>query len=120
MKELSPLENLCFRCGAVLMLIGVAIHIVHPMASFFVYGAGTLMFCLMQLRAEYLGRDVTVMRLRRQQLLGCCCFVLALVMMSMQLHEWGPCRRREWLVALAIGCVLELYTSFRLPQELKK
>ena len=120
MRELSPLENLCFRCGAVLMLVGIALFIVIPMVSMCIYGIGTLMFALMQVRAEYLGRNITIMRLRRQQLLGCCCFVLALVMMSMQLHKWGPCQRQEWVVALAIGCVLELYTSFRIPQELDK
>ena len=120
MKELSPLQNFCFRIGAVLMLVGAAIFIMYPMVGMYTYGVGTLMFTLMQVQAEYLGRDLTLVRLRRQQLLACCCFVLALVMMSMQLHKWGPFRRQEWVVALTIGCVLELYTSFRIPQELKK
>ena len=120
MKELNPLENLCFRTGAVLMLVGAALHILYPYISLFIFGTGTLMFALMQVRAEYLGRNITLMRLRRQQLLGCCCFVVSLVMMSMQVHQWGPCRRQEWVIALTIGCVLELYTSFRIPQELKK
>lgn len=119
MKELSPLQNLCFRCGAVLMLIGAAIFILTPTGGMYTYGVGTLMFTLMQVRAEYLGRDITILRLRRQQLLACCCFILALVMMSMQLHNWGPFRRQEWVVALTIGCVLELYTSFRIPKELE-
>ena len=120
MKELSPLQNLCFRCGAVLILIGAAIFIMYPMVGMYVFGIGTLMFTLMQVQAEYLGRNITIMRLRRQQLLACCCFVLTLVLMSMQLLQWGPCRRQEWVIALTIGCVLELYTSFRIPQELKK
>ncbi|MBR6032425.1 MAG: hypothetical protein IKP36_10805 [Bacteroidaceae bacterium] len=120
MKELNTLENLCFRLGAVLMLVGAALHVLFPYTSMLIYGIGTLMFTLMQVRTEYLGRDITIMRLRRQQLLGCCCFVLALVMMSMQQHQWGPCRRQEWVVALTIGCILELYTSFRIPQEMKK
>ena len=120
MKELNTLENLCFRLGAVLMLVGAALHVFSPYTSMLIYGVGTLMFTLMQVRTEYLGRDITIMRLRRQQLLGCCCFVLALVMMSMQQHQWGPCRRQEWVVALTIGCILELYTSFRIPQEMKK
>lgn len=120
MKELSPLQNLCFRCGAVLMLIGAAIFIMYPMVGMYVFGIGTLMFTLMQVQAEYLGRNITIMRLRRQQLLACCCFVLTLILMSMQLLQWGPCRRQEWVIALTIGCVLELYTSFRIPQELKK
>ena len=120
MKKLSPLQNACFRIGAILMLIGAAFYILHPYVCMFTYGVGSLMFTLMQVRAEYVGRQITILRLRRQQLLGCCCFILALVMMSMQLHEWGPFRRQEWIVALTIGCVLELYTSFRIPQELKK
>ena len=120
MRELTPLQNLCFRIGAVLMLVGAAVFILSPIVGMCVYGIGTLMFSLMQIKTEYLGRDITLIRLRRQQLLACCCFVLALVMMSMQVHGWGPFRRQEWVVALTIGCVLELYTSFRIPQELKK
>lgn len=120
MKELTPFQNLCFRAGAVLMLLGTAMFILFPMAGMYVYGIGTLMFALMQVQTEYLGRNITIVRLRRQQLLACCCFLLALVMMSMQLYNWGPFRRQEWVIALTIGCVLELYTSFRIPQELKK
>ncbi|MBQ7462529.1 MAG: hypothetical protein IJS63_09835 [Bacteroidaceae bacterium] len=120
MKELTPLQNLCFRIGAVLMLVGAAIYIMYPVVGMYVYGFGTLLFALMQVKAEYLGRSITLIRLRRQQLLACCCFVVALVMMSMQQQQWGPFRRQEWVLALTIGCFLELYTSFRIPQELKK
>jgi len=119
MKELTPQENLCFRIGAVLILFGAAIFIVTPMIGMCLYGVGTVLFTLMQVRAEYMGRNITIIRLRRQQLLGCCCFVVALVMMSMQVHGWGPFRRQEWVIALTIACVLELYTSFRIPKELE-
>ena len=101
------------------MLIGAGGYIVFPVVGMYVFGVGTLMFTLMQVQAEYLGREITLVRLRRQQLLACCCFVLALVMMSMQTLDWGPFRRQEWVVGLTIGCVLELYTGFRIPQELK-
>lgn len=120
MKELTPLQNACFRIGAVLMLIGAAIYIMYPVVGMYVFGIGTLMFALMQVKTEYMGRNITLIRLRRQQMLACCCFLLTLVMMSMQQFHWGPFRRQEWVVALTIGCVLELYTSFRIPQELKK
>ncbi|MBQ8454515.1 MAG: hypothetical protein IJ537_04110 [Bacteroidaceae bacterium] len=120
MKELTPLQNWCFRIGAVMMLVGTAVYIMYPMVGMYVFGIGTLMFTLMQVQAEYMGREITIIRLRRQQLLACCCFVLALVMMSMHRLQWGPFRRQEWIVALTIGCVLELYTSFRIPQEIEK
>ena len=92
----------------------------YPAVGLYTFGVGTLMFALMQVKAEYLGRSITLVRLRRQQLLACCLFVLTLVMMSMEQQQWGPVRRREWVVALTVGCILELYTSFRIPQELKK
>ena len=120
MKELNSLENFCFHTGLILMLVGVAIFILYPTVSLYIYGIGTLLFALMRVRNEYLGRNIAILRLRRQQLLACCLYVFTLVMMSMQLHNWGPFRRREWVVALAIACILELYTSFRIPQELKK
>ncbi len=103
-----------------MMLLGAAINILYPFASLCIFGTGVLMFTLMQIRAEYEGRDLTIMRLRRQKLVGCFCFVLSLMLMSMQVNKWGPCRRNEWVVALAIGCVLQLYTAFRLPKELDK
>ena len=38
----------------------------------------------------------------------------------MQVLNYGILRRNEWVVALAIGCVLELYTAWRIPAELEK
>ena len=52
------------------------IYIMYSLYGMYAYGVGTLLFTLMQVQAEYLGRDVTLLRLRRQQLLACCCFVL--------------------------------------------
>ena len=51
-------------------------------------------------------------RLRRQQMLGAALLVLAGVMMLI----W---HRNEWVLCLTIAAVLELYTAFRIPQEMK-
>jgi hypothetical protein len=40
--------------------------------------------------------------------------------MAMQTFRFGFALRNEWVVALTVGCVLELYTAFRIPAELKK
>ena len=120
MKELSRAENIIFRLGAILMLAGLAMHMVSSRLAMYIYGVGTLGFCLMQLRAEYTGNNLVIRRLRRQQLLACVFFILTLACMSMQVFQYGPFRRNEWVVALAIGCVLELYTAWRIPAELQK
>lgn len=119
MKPLSRIENLVFRLGAVLMLCGLAARLFDARLGLYVYGVGVLFFCLMQIRAEYQGRNTIIIRLRRQQLLACVFFMLSLVCMSMQVFNYGL-RRNEWVVALAIGCVLELYTAWRIPAELEK
>jgi hypothetical protein len=119
-RELTSLENLLFRIGAVLMLVGVAVHIFSPEISLFIYGIGAMLFCMMQLRAVYDGNDLTVIRLRRQQLFACLMFIGTAMCMSMQVYQYGFARRNEWVVALAVGCVLELYTAWRIPSALQK
>jgi len=119
-RELTSLENLLFRIGAVLMLVGVAVHIFSPEISLFIYGIGAMLFCMMQLRAVYDGNDLTVIRLRRQQLFACLMFIGTAMCMSMQVYQYGFARRNEWVVALTVGCVLELYTAWRIPSALQK
>ena len=120
MKELNKTENFLFRLGAILMLVGLVVHIFDQRVSLYLYGIGTLLFCLMRLRAEYTGNNLVVRRLRRQQLLACVFFMTTALCMSMQLFQYGPFRRNEWVVSLAIACVLELYTAWRIPSELQK
>ena len=119
-RELTFLENLLFRIGAVLMLLGVAFHIFNAQLSLYIYGIGAMLFCMMQLRAVYEGNDLNVIRLRRQQLFACLMFLGTVMCMSMQVYQYGFAHRNEWVVALAIGCVLELYTAWRLPSALQK
>lgn len=119
-RELSSWENMLFRIGAILMLIGVTVHIFNAEISLFIYGIGAMLFCLMQLRAVYEGNDLNVIRLRRQQLFACLMFIGTAMCMSMQVYQFGFARRNEWVVALAIGCVLELYTAWRIPNALQK
>ena len=119
-RELTFFEIFLFRIGAVLMLIGVALHIFSAEVSLYVFGIGAMFFCLMLFRAVYDWNDLVVIRLRRQQLFACLMFLGTAMCMSMQVYQYGFARRNEWVVALAIGCVLELYTAWRLPDALLK
>ena len=120
MKELNKWQNALFQIGAVLMLAGAAAHIFAPLISFYLYSIGVLFYALMRLKTEYMGRSIVLIRLRRQQLLATVCFVLTMVLMSMQDLRYGISRHNEWVVSLTVACVLELYTSWRIPQELEK
>ena len=95
MKPLSRLQSLAFTLGGLLL--------------------GTL-----QLVQRYEGRNVTVRRLRRQQMLGACLLMISACLLLVTAFRLLPLRGGEWKVALAIAAVLELYTAFRLPAELGK
>ena len=109
MKPLSRLQSLAFTLGGLLLLVGALLPMVPSLSDFapYVFCAGALLFGTLQLVQRYEGRNVTVRRLRRQQML-----VTAFRLL--------PLRGGEWKVALAIAAVLELYTAFRLPAELGK
>lgn len=120
MKTLNTWQNALFRLGAVLMLAGAACFAFQREVAFWCFTIGCLAYSSMQALAGYEGRDFTVRRLRRQQLTGCIFFFLAALCMSMQVYHWGRISRNEWVVMLTIGCVLQLYTSWRIPSALSK
>lgn len=122
MKELNSLQNLVFRTGAVAFVAGLGLHLFMPFAGMVIYVLGMLAFVSMQFLARYEGNDLVLMRLRRQQLVSDVFFVLSGVIMMMQELKMGPMelRRNQWTVVLVAGCVLQLYTAFRIPSELEK
>ena len=44
---------------------------------------------------------------------GACALMLTGVLML-------ACKHNEWILCLLVGCIFELYTAFRIPQELEK
>lgn len=120
MRELSKTQNLIFRLGALLMLLGAGTYLIGGVVSNVVFAVGVTMFVAMQLNATYEGRNFVVARLRRQQLMGGMALVLAAVAMTAQSLGHNLVRYNEWVVCLLIGAVVQLYTAFRIPQELEK
>ena len=120
MNELSPLQNAIFHAGGIMLIAGAAIRLVYPVAGFVLFAAGAAGFGLMQMLQRYNGRNFVISRLRRQQMLGALALIVAACMMCMHTFRVGFAQGNEWVVALAVGCVLELYTALRLPSEIEK
>lgn len=120
MRELGKFENFMFQLGAVLMLLGLFLFMVDRVWCFLVYSVGVIPFCIMQVKAEYLGRDVQILRLRRQQLLACVLFALTSVCMGMQVFHTGFLYHNEWVISLTIASIIELYTTLRISAALQK
>lgn len=116
-KTLSPLQNVLLRLGAAMVLLGLVGRVLNAWAGLAVFAVGALLFAAMMVRQQYEGPSVALRRLRRQQLLGAACLVAsAALMLCQELQVW-MLRRNEWMVALAIGTVLLLYTAWRIPAE---
>ena len=102
--------------------MGALLPMVPSLSDFapYVFCAGALLFGTLQLVQRYEGRNVTVRRLRRQQMLGACLLMISACLLLVTAFRLLPLRGGEWKVTLAIAAVLELYTAFRLPAELGK
>lgn len=120
MKEIDQRLILLQQLGALLMLGGAAVFLLMPVWAAILYSAGVLLYAPLRMLQRYEGQNFVIRRLRRQQLLGQLAFLCAACCMIMQAFNFGFARRNEWVVCLVIGCILELYTTFRIPAELKK
>lgn len=120
MKTLNKMQTFVFMAGGILALVGAATYITGWPMAFYLYAVGAVAFSSMQLIAGYEGDNLVVKRLRLQQVTGALLLVVTAVLMAMHTFRFGFARQNEWVVALAIACVLELYTAFRIPSELEK
>lgn len=136
MEQLNKLQSIVMLLGAVLMVIGAGLYVFgeHTVAPI-VFAPGTLAFSLMQYRQKYLGTDLTLRRLRRIMLVGAALFVLSALLMvensyqivyplfSKTINGWNAYVRyvhNNWVVALLVAAVLQLYSTHRISAELKK
>lgn len=100
--------------GAILLLIGAILQITRWEFAPYWYTLGAVMFGYVQVMGNrYDGKSFIIKRLRKQQIFGAIALVFTGVLMF-------TTKRNEWIVCLSIAAVLELYTAFRIPQELDK
>lgn len=111
---MKKLYSIIFQVGALLLLVGAASYITHWVLSPYIYIVGAAAVAIAQTQSVYDKKNIVLKRLYRQQLFGgLFLFIAGVLMFTLP-------RGNEWMLALTIGTVLELYTSFRIPQEEKK
>lgn len=109
----KKIYNYIYMTGGILLVIGAALYITKWAVAPYLYLVGAFMFGAMQMADRYTGTNWMLCRLRRQQILGAIVLMITGVAMLV-------CKHNEWIVCLLVGCILELYTSFRIPQEYEK
>ena len=99
-----------YRIGAIVLLIGAALKIARPLHASYIYITGAVLFAVMQFIGRERGGNIALRRLVFQQQFGGIALIAAGVLMFTHI-------RNEWIVALFIGALFELYTAYRIPQE---
>lgn len=128
MRQLNETENVIFLCGAVLMVIGSAANIFMASWAPYVFAAGALAFVLMQLKQRYEGDSITIRRLRRITVVSDLFFLLAALLMFANRSNLLGLRwdyylnyiHNNWVVALLVAAILQLYSTHRIAHELDK
>ena len=128
MKQLSKWETYVMLVGGLLMVVGAGANVLFCSWAPYVFAPGSLLFVAMQLRQRYEGRDFTIRRLRRIQIISDVLFLVAGLLMIANQSNFLPLDQlsyikyvhNNWVVVLLVAAVLQLYTSHRITNELEK
>ena len=115
-------NNLLFQASGILLVAGAIMPMWAPLAPYapLCFGIGAVVFGGMQMLQGYDGRNITLRRLFRQQRLGGLLLIITAALMAILRFTTEWLVGDEWKVTLAIAVVLEIYTAFRIPQEMQK
>ncbi len=128
MKELSKIESGILLVGAILMVIGSCAAVLGQLWSPWLFAMGVVMFVLMQFKQSYEGNSLTIRRLRTILIFSDIMFIAAaFLMFANQTNFLGLSQihyvqyiHNNWVIALLIAAILQLYATHRLGTELKK
>lgn len=110
---MNKLISALYVVGGIMLLAGAAVMITGWEPAPYIYTIGACMFALAQINSPYHGTNKNIKRLRRQQIIGALFLVVAGALMFFA-------HRNEWIVAMTIGALIQLYTAFRIPKEEEK
>lgn len=134
MKQLSSQQQIVMAVGAFMMVVGVGCFVfsVLPQVFSVVFFIGVVAFASIQMiQVSSDGSDdITLRRLKRIMMIGDICFIVAGLLMLenaymvlykvLPLDVWLRYCWNNWVIALLVAAILEIYTSHRISYELKK
>ena len=137
MRQLSTLQNYILLIGAIMMVTGVGCIVfgIMPKATSIVFCVGAISFALMQMTQTYEGNNVTLRRLRHIMVLADIAFIISGLLMLENVYKFFfplfantiegyntyiHVVYNNWVVALLVGAVLEIYTTHRIAYVIRK
>ena len=137
MKQSTKIQSAIFLLGGVMMVVGAACFafgFIYPkmlLYTSWVFLLGNVLFSVMQAMQVYEGSSLVIHRLKRMQYIADIFFVLSGVSMVDTVYAFArhwfdnyetyiTYFYNKWVVFLLIAALLELYTTHRISNELKK
>jgi hypothetical protein len=128
MRQLTKTQSAILMLGGLLMVIGAFMGLFRSSAAVFVFAPGVIMFISMQMLQRYDGENVNIRRLRRFMLFSDALLLLSALLMYASTGNpfqfdhitYVQYIGNNWVVALLIAALLQLYTTFRIGKELEK
>lgn len=137
MNELSRSQSIILAIGGALMVIGTGCVVFGfmPQVAAIVFAIGAVAFVVMQVQNVYTGNSIVIRRLRRTMLIADACFIIAALLLLENVfriifpyvatsvdgyNNYLRYVNNNWVVALLIAALLEMYTTHRIAYELKK
>ncbi len=108
--------------GEVLILVGAVLWMTGTLVANVLFAAGATLFAIGRINEKRVKGSITLSRLYGQRALGIVALLLSAVAMNMQggFYFGVYVRPSVWLIPFVVFVVIELYTAFRLPQQIKK
>lgn len=126
MKKLTRLQSIIFLLGGIMLVAGAVLYMFEPVIlASAVFAAGALFYVVMQWMQTYEGNNITLIRLRKIQLLSGVFIMLSAVLMISNRWVYDIFTLfkidiyNSWIIFLFIGVILQLYTILRIDNELK-
>ena len=138
MKQLTKPMALAMAIGAIAMALGIGLVILWDAASAagaVIFAVGAVTFAAIQITQTYDGPSLAIKRLRRIMVIGDILFIVAaLLLLENVFHLVFPFFAKtidgynayvhyihnNWVVALLIAAIFEMYTTHRISYELNK
>ena len=120
MKQLNKIESIIFVVGALLMLAGAIMGLFKLSWFPYVYAIGAIGFASMQMLQRYEGTNFVIRRLRRIMVLSDVLFLLTANALGLDWIYYLNYVKNNWVVLLLVAAILQLYTTYRIGNELEK
>lgn len=145
MRQLEKWQSVTLAIGALFMVLGAggvvfgsaigASSLVVVKVASIVFALGAVAFAAMQMAQTYEGNNFVIRRLRRIMVIGDVCFIIAALLMIESnfrilfpymattiegYTSWVKYVYNNWVVALLIAAIIEMYTTHRIAHELNK